>query len=99
MMGKGHNFYSNLKIHNTSLGELLGDHDNFQEVPGDWFVLVADIIDSTTAVNNGQHNEVNLVATGCVIAVMNLPEADYGAVPFFFGGDGATFIIPPTLKE
>lgn len=98
-MGKAPNFYSSLKVHETSLGDLLGDHSNFQQVPEDWYVLVADIIDSTTAVNNGHHNEVNLVATGCVIAVLNLAENECGSVPFFFGGDGATFLIPPQIKD
>ena len=99
MMGKRSNFYSKLPVQNASISDLLSKKENFASVPDDWFVLVADIKDSTTAVNNGKHNDVNLVATGCVIAILNLAEASKIKIPFFFGGDGASFIIPEELKN
>lgn len=92
-------FYSDLKVHDISISSLIGDKDNFASIPEDWHILVADIRNSTLAVQNGYHNQVNLVATGCVIAVLNLAEAHGIAVPFFFGGDGATFLIPNSIRE
>lgn len=91
------NFYSKLEVHNSSISTLIGDKDKFSRLPDDWHILVADIRNSTQAVQNGQHNNVNLVATGCVIAILNLAEANTLAVPFFFGGDGAVFLIPQNL--
>ncbi|WP_035715708.1 DUF3095 family protein [Christiangramia echinicola] len=91
------NFYANLEIRDTSLSALLGAEKNFKELPEDWYILVADIRNSTQAVKNGNHNHVNLVATGCVIAVLNLAEMHNLNVPFFFGGDGATFLIPEVI--
>lgn len=91
------NFYANLEIRDTSLSALLGAEKNFKELPEDWYILVADIRNSTQAVKNGNHNHVNLVATGCVIAVLNLAETHNLNVPFFFGGDGATFLIPEVI--
>lgn len=99
MMGKTPDFYSELPVQEGSLGDLLSNDALFSKVPEDWLVLVADIKDSTTAVNNGKHNDVNLVATGCVIAILNLAEANKVKIPFFFGGDGASFIIPEKLKK
>jgi len=93
------NFYSDLMVHDIPISSLIGDKDNFTTIPEDWHILVADIRNSTLAVQNGDHNQVNLVATGCVIAVLNLAEAHGIAIPFFFGGDGATFLIPNSIRE
>lgn len=93
------NFYSSLEVHDSSISSLIGDKGKFTKLPEDWHVLVADIRNSTEAVRNGEHNNVNLVATGCVIAVLNLAEAHDIAIPFFFGGDGATFLIPDKIRE
>ena len=45
------------------------------------------------------HETINLVATGSIVAVLNIAYKENITVPFFFGGDGATFIIPPSLLE
>ena len=98
MTVKSSNFYADLPVHEETISELIGNPKNFARVPENWFVLIADIKDSTSAVNNGKHKDVNLVATGCVIAILNLAEARKIKIPFFFGGDGASFIIPEELK-
>lgn len=92
-------FFSDLPVHRVTLSQLLGDTDRFAAVPADWHVIVTDIKNSTAAVQAGQHETVNLIATGSIIATLNLA---YGAdllVPFFFGGDGAILIVPPALLE
>ncbi|MDX1760778.1 MAG: DUF3095 family protein [Christiangramia sp.] len=93
------NFYSNLEIHDIPISNLIGEKEKFSKVPEDWYILVADIRNSTRAVKSGNHNQVNLVATGCVIAVLNLAEDYKINIPFFFGGDGATFLVPSEIKE
>lgn len=93
------NFYSGLEVHDSTISSLFSDQEKFSELPEDWHILVADIRNSTQAVQNGDHNHVNLVATGCVIAILNLAEANNVAVPFFFGGDGASFLIPEIIRE
>ncbi|GAA4314591.1 DUF3095 domain-containing protein [Mucilaginibacter gynuensis] len=40
-----------------------------------------------------------MVATGSIVTVLNLAYKAGMAVPFFFGGDGATFILPPELVD
>lgn len=66
-------------------------------MPDDWHILVADIKNSTLAINKGKHQQVNLVATGSVIAILNLAAESNINIPFFFGGDGATMLVPPAL--
>lgn len=94
-------FYKNLSLHKIALRELLKNENFFNSVPNDWFVIVTDIIDSTSAIKKGFHNDVNLVATGSIITVLNKIKAIDNTIttPYFFGGDGATIIIPKELLE
>src|SRR5205085_1934359 len=71
----------------------------FYKIPGNWQVVITDIKNSTGAVANGLHETINLVATGCIVAVLNIAYRHNITVPFFFGGDGATFIIPASLLD
>ncbi len=90
-------FYSGLELNDIPISRLLAERERFQDLPENWHVLIADIRNSTAAIELGKHNEVNLIATGCVISVLNLAEEKGISVPFFFGGDGVTFLIPEKL--
>jgi len=92
-------FYSELPVNTISISDLVADKSLFSEVPEDWHVLVADIKNSTEAIKLGKHNEVNLVATGSIIAVLNIVYSENINVPFFFGGDGATILVPSKYLE
>ncbi len=92
-------FYSNLPIQATSISTLLGDGASFVEVPEDWHVIITDIKNSTRAFENGLHETVNLIATGSIISTLNLAQKANIEIPFFFGGDGATMIVPPELHQ
>ncbi len=71
----------------------------FFKVPDNWHVIITDVRNSTQAAIDGKHQTVNLVATGSIVAALNIAFKDNILVPFFFGGDGATFIIPPSLLD
>jgi hypothetical protein len=88
-------FYSSIKTNYASMHKVVKNEKLFHDVPRDWHVVVADVQDSTHAVENGFHNEVNLAATGSVVTVINeiSSELKNAEIPYFFGGDGATFII------
>lgn len=90
-------FYSRLPVNEIPLSELLMEEHLFYKVPENWHVVITDIKSSTEAVDTGMHTNVNLVATGSMVAVLNISNKAGIVVPSFFGGDGATFIIPPTL--
>jgi len=90
-------FYSRLPVNALPLSELLMEEHLFFKVPDNWHVLITDVKNSTQAAMDGRHQTVNLVATGSIVAALNVAFKDNILVPFFFGGDGATFIIPPSL--
>ena len=92
-------FYSRLPVNQISLSELLMEEHLFFKVPDNWHVLITDVKKSTIAVANGLHETVNLVATGSIVAVLNIAYKENITVPFFFGGDGATFIVPPSILD
>lgn len=92
-------FYSRLPVNEIPLGELLMEEHLFYKIPGDWHVVITDIQKSTQAVENGLHETVNLLATGCIVAVLNIAYKENITVPFFFGGDGATFIVPSSILD
>ncbi|MBE5321524.1 DUF3095 domain-containing protein [Pedobacter sp. MR2016-19] len=92
-------FYSNLPIHKMPLHQLLIKNQLFEKVIASWCVIITDIKRSTAAVNSGLHENVNLIATGSIVAVLNIAFKANISVPFFFGGDGATFIVPPGIVD
>jgi len=67
------------------------------QVPGDWWIVVADVIGSTKAIEAGAYKKVNTVGVACIAAVVNVDRSV--EMPFVFGGDGATFTVPGTLRE
>jgi hypothetical protein len=92
-------FYAELPVNRMPLGKLLVSDTLFTDVPEDWHVVITDIKNSTQTVMNGGHENVNLIATGSIVTVLNIAFSMGVAVPFFFGGDGATFIVPPTIVD
>ncbi|WP_026837105.1 DUF3095 family protein [Gillisia sp. JM1] len=93
------NFYSSLVLQTIPISDLVANKSLFSKVPEDWHAVAADIKNSTEAVRNGNHDQVNLVATGSVIAILNLAYSKKMTIPFFFGGDGATMLIPSELLD
>jgi hypothetical protein len=92
-------FYSRLPINEIPLGDLLMEEHLFYSMPVNWHVVITDIKNSTAAIQNGLHETINLVATASIVAALNIAYKANITVPFFFGGDGASFIIPPTLLD
>ncbi|XWK90064.1 MAG: DUF3095 domain-containing protein [Phormidium sp.] len=68
---------------------------NYVSVPADWQVIVTDIVGSTKAIESGRYKEVNLIGACSIVAILNI-ATDF-EVPFVFGGDGASLLIPPSL--
>jgi len=99
MLNSNDHFYANLPINKIPLYQLLVADKLFEEVPVDWHVIITDIKSSTAAVNAGLHQNVNLIATGSIVTVLNIAFKASILVPFFFGGDGAAFIVPPSIVE
>ncbi|MFM9970806.1 MAG: DUF3095 domain-containing protein [Burkholderiales bacterium] len=71
--------------------------NNYSLLPDDWFILIADVIGSTQAIEAGRYKDVNVVGASCIIAVLNAAEKI--AVPYTFGGDGASILVPQALLD
>lgn len=99
MSKANHNFYDKLPVNRISLSKLLLKDTAFSAVPNNWHVVITDIKGSTAAVSSGLNESVNFVATGSIVAVLNLAFKAKISIPFFFGGDGATFIVPDILID
>ncbi|MDX2230616.1 MAG: DUF3095 domain-containing protein [Leptolyngbyaceae cyanobacterium bins.349] len=71
--------------------------ENFVSVPDDWFVVITDIAGSTQAIEAGRYKDVNLLGASSIAAVLN--QTKDIEVPYVFGGDGASIVIPPGFVE
>ena len=92
-------FYSRLPVNEISLSELLAEEHLFYKIPSNWHVVITDVKNSTKAIEQGVHETVNLLATGSIVAVLNIAHKANISIPFFFGGDGASFILPTSILE
>ena len=92
-------FYSDLPLHRIPVNQVLADESLFYKVPSDWHVIITDIKGSTIAVQSGLQQLVNLIATGSIIAALNIGKEEGILIPFFFGGDGATLLVPSSILE
>lgn len=88
-------FYHDLPVL-KSFAEAM-ETDRHAQLPGDWWIAIADVVDSTKAIEAGAYKKVNTVGVACIAAVVNVDRSV--DVPFVFGGDGATFALPDALRE
>jgi hypothetical protein len=94
------NFYTNL-AHFEDFGAFT-DTSLFRSVPKDWHLIISDIRDSTSAVAEGRYKHVNMVGAACITASLNAVRSATGdriKIPYSFGGDGATFLVPNSVLE
>lgn len=84
------NFYSELPELPHFLSLL--DPSSFHLAPNDWSVLIADVENSTQAIEKGMYKEVNVLGASTIVTVSN--ACNGASFPFVFGGDGATCLIP-----
>lgn len=92
-------FYESLPVLQGAMSSILNQDELFTMVPAGWEIIVTDIRGSSIAVATGMHKTVNLIATGSIVCVLNIAHKHRVMIPFFFGGDGATFIVPGSLAK
>lgn len=86
-----HGFYAALPVFNSFAR--LTDPAIYAPLPDGWVLGLADIVKSTAAIEAGQYKTVNTAAAAVIVAITNaLNDKDF---PFTFGGDGASFALPP----
>ncbi|MGY4748723.1 DUF3095 domain-containing protein [Pannonibacter sp. Q-1] len=89
--GSPASFYALLPTFTEFAG--VADAGGYAPVPDDWIVCIADILQSTAAIAAGRYKDVNMVGVAVISALTNKLGVDQ--VPFVFGGDGATVLVPP----
>lgn len=84
-------FYANVPVF-TDFGAVV-EQASYARLPDDWTIGVSDIVQSTKAISEGRHRAVNIAGAAVIAAIKNaLDGRDF---PSVFGGDGATFAVPP----
>ncbi|PTM98541.1 DUF3095 domain-containing protein [Mycoplana dimorpha] len=74
--------------------EGVAEADNYHPLPDGWALVLADIVDSTGAIEAGRYKAVNMAGASVISAVLNaIGRHD---LPFVFGGDGALVAVPPS---
>lgn len=69
------------------------DDARYAPVPDAWWIALSDVTMSTAAIEGGRYRAVNLAGAAAIAAIRNaLPGIE---LPFVFGGDGASLLIPP----
>lgn len=69
----------------------------YRELPDNWHVIVADIQNSTGAIQSGLYKAVNILGVSVISSILNASKPV--SIPYIFGGDGATLCIPDNLKK
>lgn len=87
-------FYADLTPF-TEFSEVVQD-SMFTTVPDDWCLIISDIPGSTAAIGAGRYKDVNVIGAATIVGALNASK-NY-EIPFVFGGDGATFAVPPTIE-
>jgi len=70
---------------------------HYHDFDDSWYLFVTDIQGSTKAIQEGRYKDVNLIGALCIIAVLNACKGI--ELPFVFGGDGASLLVPHTYLE
>jgi hypothetical protein len=69
----------------------------YVDVPDDYHVVLTDVRGSTRAIEQGRYRDVNAVGVASIVAIRNAtPELE---LPYVFGGDGATLLVPESHRE
>jgi hypothetical protein len=85
-------FYASLPVF-RDFTELM-DPTLFKPLPDGWVVGTADVVQSTKAIAENRYKAVNMAGAAVIVAVTNaMTGRDF---PFVFGGDGASFAVPPS---
>ena len=75
----------------------LASADAYTQMPGDWYVVMSDVRDSTVAIESGSYKNVNTCGAATIAAVLN--AAGPVEIPFVFEGDGSMLCVPESLSD
>jgi Protein of unknown function (DUF3095) len=70
--------------------------EHYVPVPDSWDVVITDVRGSTRAIEQGRYKDVNALGVASIVCLRNAVDVD---LPFVFGGDGATLLVPRTYAD
>ena len=70
---------------------------HYHPVPSDWSVVITDVMGSTKAIEAGRYKDVNALGVASIVGLRNALSTL--ELPYVFGGDGATILIPNSHRE
>ena len=73
------------------------DAAHYRDVPDDWLVVITDVKGSTRAIEQGRYKDVNALGVASIVALRNA-LGDL-RIPYVFGGDGATLLVPESRRD
>lgn len=90
---EGDAFYASVNVFDSF--DQGAEQARYQPLPAGWIVGNADIVKSTQAKAQGQAKAVNMAGAAVIAGVTNALAGQ--AIPYVFGGDGASFAVPARL--
>jgi DUF3095 family protein len=72
------------------------DLDRYALAPSSSLVVLTDVIGSTKAIEAGRYKDVNALGVSSIVALCNAMRDI--ELPFMFGGDGATLLVPGSRR-
>jgi hypothetical protein len=88
------NFYRDLSEFQSFSGVCESEH--YHAVPDSWDLVITDVEGSTEAISQGRYKDVNSAGVASIVIVRNaMKEVD---IPYVFGGDGATLLVPSSRR-
>jgi hypothetical protein len=71
--------------------------EHYRPVPDSWLVVITDVKGSTKAIEAGRYKDVNALGVASIVALRNA-VGDI-RIPYVFGGDGATLLVPGSRRH
>lgn len=90
-----HNFYENMEGFADFSSFVNETH--YLALPDDWYVVITDVINSTSAIDAGRYKQVNAAGVASIVVLLNAIKPT--VIPYVFGGDGASACIPDAFIE
>jgi hypothetical protein len=70
--------------------------ERYALAPSTWLVVITDVVGSTKAIEAGRYKDVNALGVASIVALCNAMRDI--ELPFVFGGDGATLLVPGSRR-
>lgn len=86
-------FYASVQVFDDF--DRVADAALYAPLPAGWMLGNADVVGSTQAKAAGRAKAVNIAGASVIAAVTNALGGE--AIPYVFGGDGASLAVPPEL--